>query len=271
MDKEFVELYNEGERLIPFISHDVMELQRHYSSYVFFCDTIVKDLKATQKYGQPFTILELGFGVGYGSKMMAEIPGSKVTAIDISDICYRYAQKHYAMDNIEYRIEDIAAFLDTDHKFDYIISRGVMEHVPDGINIMKKANYTRRVMFDVPYDENVEANDHHLVTRIREEHFAGFEKSEFLYEDLKGEIFASHQKPPRPNLIMCVCSADDLQPIEKMFAYPLPPQLPPFAHIRCLAHSFIGATPRGKAGMLLNGAKTILRSAKRTGTRLWKH
>ena len=258
-------LYNEGERLIPFVSHDVLELQRHYSSYVFFKDTILKDIQSKECNSERVTILELGFGVGHGTKMLAEIPGAHVTAIDNSEDCRQYALKEYYAPNIDYRVEDIAAFLaQAQAPFDYIISRGVMEHVPDGVNIMRKANYKHRVMFDVPYNEKVEANDHHLVTRIKEEHFADFENAEFLYEDLKGMIFSSTQKPEAPNLIMCVCTAPGMKPIEQLFSYPVGPRVPPFSYSRYFINNFCSASMKQKGRIVFNEVKKPLGKIRRS-------
>lgn len=235
-------LYNKGERLIPFISHDVMEFQRHYSSYIFFKDVILKDIKAKECISETINILELGFGIGYGTKMLSQIPGTRIVAVDNSLDCQKYAQEKFGADNIEYCVEDIIEVLAKKEKFDYIISRGVMEHVPDGINaIMRDAKFTHRLLFDVPYNENIEANEHHLVTRITEDNFAAFEGYEFLYEDLRGEIFNAEQKPSHSNLIMCVCSTAGMTPLTQKFSFPIKPRLPAFSNLRY----FINMTANG--------------------------
>jgi hypothetical protein len=46
--------------------------------------------------------------------------------------------------------------------FDYAVSRGVLEHMPDGLRLANGTRWRYRLLFDVPYDEPGEAN---LTTR----------------------------------------------------------------------------------------------------------
>ncbi|MEW6574520.1 MAG: class I SAM-dependent methyltransferase, partial [Bacillota bacterium] len=76
-------IYNEGERLIPGVTHDVSEMVRHKSSYSFFKLIISLDIRL-KLVDIPVRVLDFGCGVGYGSAMIAQIPGVLVTGVDVS-------------------------------------------------------------------------------------------------------------------------------------------------------------------------------------------
>ena len=50
-------IFNNGERLIPRVTHDLNELIRHRSSYLFFKEVISKDLSSVAK--KTVTIIDL--------------------------------------------------------------------------------------------------------------------------------------------------------------------------------------------------------------------
>ena len=102
-------IYNEGERLIPGLTHDISEVIRHRSSYVFWkriieLDISLKHNKTQKKVG----ILDLGCGVGHGCKVLSSIPNTLVTGVDVSEQVIGYARKHYPARNIEYLVGRLA-------------------------------------------------------------------------------------------------------------------------------------------------------------------
>ena len=111
--------------------------------------------------------------------------------------------------------------------FDYVVSRGVIEHVPDGINAMVGARWTKRVMFDVPYDEPPDINQHHLLSRITAKDFAAYKDSEILYEEVSGGIYNGPVQTPIPNMILCVARAPGLPRVVEMLRLPIPAWEPP--------------------------------------------
>jgi len=192
-------IWNEGERLIPGVSHNDDETKRHAASYNFFSDLIEKDVHT--KSICPI-ILDLGCGVGYGCKILSNMNGSVVIGVDHSGECLEYAIKNYFASNIQYKAADLDEFIFGMGDYDYVVSRGVFEHIKDGIELAKKVRFKYMFMFDVPYNEGDE-NPHHKVIGITEENFQDFEHAEIYYEDINGNI--TKEKPENPNMIMCVC------------------------------------------------------------------
>lgn len=219
MDELEQRIYNEGERLIPFVTHDMGEVVRHKSSYAFFRRVIETD-RARLRADGPTCVVDLGCGVGHGCFDVAQAPGTRVTGIDRSAECVRYAAMKFPAPNVEYRVEDLVEFVPRMPEFDYVVSRGVLEHIPGGLELAVRSRWRQRLMFDVPYDEP-EGNPHHLLLRLREEQFAAFPRAELFFEDLQGVIFDASQKPVQANMILCVCSAEGLPSVAKMLGFPM--------------------------------------------------
>ena len=215
-------IYNDGERLVPYVSHGENELIRHRSSYAFFCEVISSDLHANPILGKQVSIADLGFGSGYGCALLSSLPSSQITGVDIGSECEIFARKYYGRSNINYLIRDLTKFIPEAESFDYVVSRGVLEHVPDGLNLVKSMKFQQRVMIDVPYDE-APGNEHHVLTGIKEEAFADLKDCEFFYEDLEGRIFDAGNKPEKANMIMVVISAPNLPKIGDLFKFPIEP------------------------------------------------
>jgi SAM-dependent methyltransferase len=213
-------IYNDGERLIPGVTHDIHEVIRHTSSYLFFKKIIERDL-ASKSISTPISIVDLGCGVGHGCFTLSRVNKSLVTGVDTSEESLEYAKSNYSKANIHYQKADLIKYVATMPEFDYVTSRGVLEHVPDGIRLARSAKWRRRLMFDVPYDEASSANPYHLLTRIREENFSEFPEAELFYEGLDGVIYDKSTKPPRPNMIMCICSHPDLPKVSKIISFPV--------------------------------------------------
>ncbi|MVF22903.1 class I SAM-dependent methyltransferase [Methylocaldum sp. BRCS4] len=213
-------IFNEGERLIPGRTHDLQEVIRHKSSYGFFKRIIEQDL-SNKLVRLPLRILDYGCGVGHGCALLAGIPGAYVVGVDVSLDCIAYAKRHYGRANIDYHFIAVD-FMESMPKFDYIVSRGVIEHIPNGLELVVNARWGSRLIFNVPYNEPP-GNPHHVLLGITEKDFAPFKDAELFYEDLDGVTYDSNTKPPSPNMITCVCSHPSLPRIESMgLPFPLP-------------------------------------------------
>lgn len=215
-------IYNEGERLVPYVSHGEPELIRHRSSYAFFHAVIASDLQTYQKLGNQVSIADLGFGSGYGCALLASLPWSQVTGVDIGPECEIFARKYYSRSNVNYLIKDLTKFIPESESYDYVVSRGVLEHVPGGLNLVKQIKFRQRVMIDVPYNE-APGNEHHVLTGIKEDSFTDLDNCELFYEDIEGRIFDAGNKPEKANMIMVVISVPDLPKIGSMFQFPIEP------------------------------------------------
>lgn len=212
-------IYNDGERLIPGVTHDLMEVIRHKSSYDFFRMVIEADLTGREAVH----IVDLGCGVGHGCQILSTLKNSNIVGTDFSPESLQYAQHHYAADNITYELVDLGMYIREMPEYGYVVSRGVFEHIPNGIDVAMSANWRHRLLFDVPYDEPDEANPHHLVWGIREEHFEKFPDAELFFQDLSGVIYDVANKPEKPNMIICICSHPDLPKVGSgRINFPLP-------------------------------------------------
>jgi SAM-dependent methyltransferase len=222
-------IYNEGERLIPGVTHDRAELVRHRSSYVFWRRIIEIDRAKLADRLRNVSIVDLGCGVGHGCVTLAEIFGARVVGVDRSAECLRYAREHYARNNIEYVWADLVEFIPEMPPFDYAVSRGAMEHITNGLELTRKAAWRNRLMFDVPYDEDAGVNPHHVVHNVREDAFACFDNAEIFFQDLAGVTYDARTKPERPNMIMCISSRSNLPRVSRKLRFPLPawPDEPP--------------------------------------------
>ena len=215
-------IYNNGERLVPYISHDEAELVRHRSSYAFFHGVISHDLQArSNKNNLDISVVDLGFGSGYGCSLLCSLPGSRITGVDIGPECEIFARQYYSRSNICYITKDLTQFVPEMAEYDYVVSRGVLEHVPNGLDLIKRLKFNNRVMIDVPYDE-APGNEHHVLTGIREEDFSHYGDCEIFYEDLDGIIYDAAGKPSKPNMIMIVINAPGIPKVSTFMDFPIP-------------------------------------------------
>jgi 2-polyprenyl-3-methyl-5-hydroxy-6-metoxy-1,4-benzoquinol methylase len=130
-------IYNRGERLVPYVSHDNGELVRHRSSYAFFHRIIAEDTAAREP-GSTVSIVDLGFGSGYGCALLSSLRKAQITGVDISPECKDFANQYYARTNVDYLIEDLTTYIPSMNAYDYVVSRGVLEHVPGGLNSLAR-------------------------------------------------------------------------------------------------------------------------------------
>ncbi len=105
-----------GERIIPGkVNADL--LNEHICRYRF-AQLLVKGK----------VVLDIGSGVGYGSKILAE-KASSVVAIDLSEEAVRYANEEYAGDNIEMLVGDSRGLPLASDSVDVVVSFELIEHL----------------------------------------------------------------------------------------------------------------------------------------------
>ncbi len=218
-------IYNNGERLVFGKSHYIGEDIRHRSSYIFFKNIIECDLafmKSNNMEIKLIDILDLGCGVGHGCETLSQIECSNILGIDSCQEAIAYAGDVYPNKNITYDCFDLNEFIPSMHSYDYVVSRGVIEHIPNGIELVFLSKWTNRLIFSVPYNEPESANPHHVLSGIREEDFSDID-AELFYEDLNGITYDINNKPTRPNMIICVCSHPSLPKIaDTEISFPVP-------------------------------------------------
>jgi len=222
MEKRFniSSILNDGERLIPFISHDDAETVRHLSSHFFFRDIINKDANITNNTSQ--SVLDLGFGTGYASFIYANLDTvGKVKSIDVSDELLEWAIENYFNKKIDYEIRDAVKYLkNLKQPYNYVVTRHVLEHIKDGLNIISENNFSDRLLINVPYNEK-KGNPHHIITGITEKNFPKFNNVEFFYEDLDGNTYNRIPKGIFINSIICIASKPGLPKVSSYFKFPI--------------------------------------------------
>jgi len=211
-------IYNDGERLIPGVTHDLDEEIRHRSSYRFFRKIIENDIASSELRGRTITILDLGCGTGHGSRELAEISGSRVTGVDISPDSIAYAKENYCAGNVDYLVADMQKVIAEMPVYDYIVSRHAIEHVPDGLDLCLSLKWGRRMMINVPYNEPP-GNEYHVLTEISKDSFPKHPGTEFFYEDLHGVTFYEETNA-EINSIVGIYSDPALPSVSQSLAFP---------------------------------------------------
>lgn len=215
---------NNGERLVPGYSNSEVEIIRHRSTYLFFKKIIESDLVNNPNLVKSgIKILDLGCGVGHGTRLLSEVINCKVVGLEIDNGAIAYAQNNYSSDNIEYVNDSIENYLEYSNNFDYIVSRHALEHIDMSLNeIGDKLRFEYRAMLSVPYKEE-EGNQYHKHINISENDFSTHLNKEFFYEDLEGN---TDQKPfagKVTNSFTCVMTRDKLLPVNEILKFPLKP------------------------------------------------
>lgn len=200
-------IYDDGHRLIPGVTHDEAERIRHVARYEFCKQIIHEDISALNRLaptGGPVRVLDLGCGVGYGSAILASIPGVSVLGIDVSKESILYAQTHYDRPNVEYRVQDVVEFVSAMKQgdWDYVVSNEVVEHIRNGFALIERLKFHRLAVISTPYNEPQGVNPHHLVWNITEQSYQDLGCKEFFFTDLRGSIYDNRHKPQKAiNLI----------------------------------------------------------------------
>ena len=221
-------IYNSGERLVPGETHDRAEIVRHKSSYQLFREIIESDIRGNPELVESgITILDIGCGTGHGTYMLEGIIGARIVGIDPSVESIQYAKNNYASKHIEYINCDAEAYVSRAKSFDYVVSRHALEHVENGLNFALRIDCRRRLMVNVPFNES-EGNVHHLVHRIKEEHFDAYPNKEFFYEGLDGVTEVSRSEENPPNSIVCISSVLGLTLVKDLIDFPVSAWKPEF-------------------------------------------
>ena len=191
-------IYNNGEVLIPHITHNEAEYIRHLKSYEFFKNIIIKN----NVNNNHISILDIGCGVGWGCKVLSEIPNSRIIGFDINKITIEYAEKNYCKNNISYFVIDIKDFINYGIYYDYIVARGSFEHIDNSLEIISSLKFNKQLIFDIPYNEPTGKNRFHKLIKVTEKTFENFENKEIYYEDINGLITKDIQN--KPNMLMII-------------------------------------------------------------------
>ena len=219
-DKESI-IYNNGERFIPGITHGILELIRHRSTYVFFKNIILSDIEGKKIEGQ-IKVADLGCGVGHGCVVLSDIPNVKVFGVDKSCEALEYAIDKYNRSNIEYIADDLRHFIQEMLEYDYIVSRHAFEHITDGLSLSIKTKWRQRLMIEVPYGEG-DGNEFHVLKGITERDFSDYSGIELFFQDINGITYNNNLKPDKPNGLIYIMSNSHIGAISSIdgIKYPI--------------------------------------------------
>ncbi len=148
------------ERLVPdqIAGDDVTRatLELHLERYRFAAD-----------YLTPGATLDIACGVGYGSRLLADLRPDdvRVLGVDLSSDAVGYARERYGDDRVSFECADAMTFR-SEESFDNIVSLETIEHLPDPagfvINVLQLLKPGGVFVASVPTTPSVDANPHHL-------------------------------------------------------------------------------------------------------------
>ena len=166
------------------------------------------------------SILDVGFGTGYACFLYSKMDSvSRIQGIDVSQESLDWALDNFNDKKINYKLQDAVKFLAKKDKYDYIVTRHVLEHIDDGLNIIKENKYNNRLCINVPYDEG-EGNEFHILKGIKESSFPSYDNVEFFYEDLSGNTYYTKPNGVFINSIVYVASKKGMVKASEYFKFP---------------------------------------------------
>lgn len=194
-------IYENGCRLIPGVTHDVNEDQRHIGRYEFAKQVIEEDSAGLPKV----CILDIGCGCGYGTEILSQVPRSVVYGVDNSAEAIRYALTYHYARNTFYRYCDIWEYVKLGGGCaDYIVALEVIEHLENGFELLLQLKPKRKLIVSTPYNERKPIDGilgAHVLFNITEVSYSNLPVKQFYYAGLDGEI----QEPPLSSPLTLIC------------------------------------------------------------------
>lgn len=110
-----------GERLVPGLPEERSLWQEHLARYRLACYLIERDQ----------CVLDLGCGTGYGAFELSQIPGIRMTGLDLSSEAIAYSVAQFSSENLGFAQADANALPFLGAYFDAVVSFEVIEHLSD--------------------------------------------------------------------------------------------------------------------------------------------
>ena len=83
-------------------------------------------------------VLDLACGVGYGSYVLAQVPGRSVTGLDLSPAAIAYGGAHYQRPGLRLCQADALTWTNDGAPFDTVVSFETIEHLPDPVTFVAR-------------------------------------------------------------------------------------------------------------------------------------
>lgn len=109
-----------GERLIPGLKDSTFLYGEHMLRYLF-----------AAQFTRGKTVADIGCGVGYGAKILAESGVKLVYASDNSQEAINYARSHYNHKKIKYEVADACFLTNANQSIDLVVACELIEHMPN--------------------------------------------------------------------------------------------------------------------------------------------
>lgn len=109
-----------GERLIPGLKDSTFLYGEHMLRYLF-----------AAQFAKGKTIADVGCGVGYGAKILAENGAKLVYANDNSQEAIDYARVRYSHKKVKYEVADACALTSSSQSIDFVVANELIEHIPN--------------------------------------------------------------------------------------------------------------------------------------------
>jgi len=122
-----------GERLVHVEDWKTLEDYLMFSRELFAYDFS----KNNVDFGA--TVLEVGFGEGFGAKLLGEKAG-EVVALEVDKKAVSHAKKKYSSEKLSFQLYDGKKIPFKENSFDLIVSLQVIEHIQDDLNFVNEIN-----------------------------------------------------------------------------------------------------------------------------------
>ena len=159
-----------GERYIPNDPECGEIKYEHESRYIF-----------ASRFVDSKLVADIGCGVGYGSKILAQQNPISIVGLDLSLEAVRYANSNYKHEKIKYLNSHSETLPLFDNQFHIVIAFEIIEHLENFRGLLKEI---KRIMKDdgklIISTPNVVKHHSHKKSRVRD-----FHVYEFCYHDFK--------------------------------------------------------------------------------------
>jgi 2-polyprenyl-3-methyl-5-hydroxy-6-metoxy-1,4-benzoquinol methylase len=109
-----------------YLTHLNLKTEATYGSYFHFLNGYLGALKPGS------AVLEVGCGDGRSTYLLAmQYPHLQFVGTDVSAPFIEYARRHFQIEGLSYRVEDSLAFSLHAESVDMVVSKSVVEHIPD--------------------------------------------------------------------------------------------------------------------------------------------
>lgn len=116
-----------GERLIPGLKDSTFLYGEHMLRYLF-----------AAQFARGKTVADIGCGVGYGSKILAENGAKTVFASDNSIEAVEYAASRYSHKKIKYEVSDACFLTNASRSIDFVVANELIEHIQNYVAFLEE-------------------------------------------------------------------------------------------------------------------------------------